>query len=103
MEKDAKGNWKKWSPFKESTVVITLDGKKDRVIVGSKELQLFKILAYGEKVSNEFDDTITLECEDNGGGACSIQIVTRKNQDNRKQIYINYADVKFVYNIYVTE
>jgi hypothetical protein len=100
LEKDAKGNWGKWKPFVESTVVITLDGNKDRVVVGSKEVQLFKIISYGEKISTQYDDTITLECEDLGGGACTIAIVTRKNQGNRKQFYINYADVKIVYNIY---
>ncbi len=103
MERNANGNWGKWSDFQESTVVITLDGKKNRIVVGSKEIQLFNIIAYGEKISTEFDDTITFECEDNGGGSCSIQIITRKNQGNRKQFYINYADVKFVYNIYVSE
>jgi hypothetical protein len=102
LEKDTKGKWGKWSDFKESTVVITLDGNKNRVIVASQEIQLFKILAYGQKIETEFDETITLDCEDNGGGACTIQIVTRKNQGNRKQFYINYADVKFVYNIYVS-
>jgi len=103
MERNANGNWGKWSDFQESTVIITLDGKKNRIVVGSKEIQLFNIIAYGEKISTEFDDTLTFECEDNGGGSCSIQIITRKNQGNRKQFYINYADVKFVYNIYVTE
>lgn len=101
MEKNAKGDWLKWRPFKESTVVITLDGKKDRIIVSSADLQLFKILVYGEKVSTEFDDTVTFECQDNDGANCNIKIITRKNQGNRKQIYINYQDVKFVYNIYV--
>ena len=27
-------------------------------------------------------------------------IVTRKNQNNRMQIYVNYNDVKMVYNVY---
>lgn len=103
MEKNAAGKWGKWSDFKESTVIITLDGKKNRIVIGSKEIQLFKIIAYGEKISTEFDDTLTFECEDHGGGVCTIQIITRKNQDNRIQFYINYADVKFVYNIYVSE
>lgn len=100
MEKDSKGKWGKWSPFENSTVVITLDGDKDRVVVGSREIQLYNILTYGNKVSTEFDDTITLECTDNRGGPCIIQIITRKNQGNRKQIYINYDDVKIVYNVY---
>lgn len=100
MEKDSKGNWENWAPFKDTNVLITLDPKKDRIIVNSADLQLFKILAYGQKVSTEFDDTLTFECRDNDGENCNIKIVTRKNQGNRKQIYINYRYVKFVYNIY---
>ncbi len=103
MEKDDKGKWGKWSPFKESTVVITLDGKKDRIVIASQEIQLFQIVTYGKKISNEFDDIVPFECTDLNGGDCSIQIVTRKNQDNRKQIYVNYNDVKFVYNVYDTK
>ena len=103
MEKAANGKWGDWTPFEESTVVITLDGKKDRVVIASHEIQLYRILSYGEKISNQFEDIIPLECVDNDGGACSIQIITRKNQDNRMQFYINYEDVKFVYNIYTTQ
>ncbi len=99
-EKDANGKWGEWSEFKKSTVVITLDGTKDRVIVGSKELQLFTIDSYGKNITTEDDDTVPLNCTDNGGGACTILIITRKKQNNRKQFYINYADVKFVYNVY---
>lgn len=100
MEKDSKGNWGNWSDFKKAEMIISLDGKKDRIIVNSRELQLYKIVSYGETVENEFDKTVPFECVDNDGGACTVLIVTRKNQDNRMQFYINYNDVKMVYNIY---
>jgi hypothetical protein len=100
MKKDEKGKWGKWSDFGKAELIITLDGAKDRIIVNSIEMQLFKIIAYGEKVETEFDETVPFECEDNGGGKCTIMIVTRKNQDNRMQFYINYNDVRMVYNIY---
>ena len=103
MEKDANGKWGKWTPFEESTVVITLDGKKDRVVIASHEIQLYRIISYGEKISSKFEDIIPLECADNDGGACSIQVITRKNQDNRMQFYVNYDDVKFVYNVYAVD
>jgi hypothetical protein len=98
-EKNNKGKWSDWSNFVDSTVIITLDGKKDRVVVGSSEIQLYKILSYGEKIVTKNDETIPLKCVDNDGNPCSILIVTRKNQDNRKQFYINFDDVKFVYNL----
>ena len=100
MEKDDKGKWGKWSDFGKAELIITLDGSKNRIVVNSLELQLFKIISYGEKISTEFDDTLTFECENNEGGSCNIMIVTRKNQNNRMQFYINYNDMKMVYNIY---
>ncbi len=99
-EKNGNGQWSKWSDFHESTVIITLDGKKDRVVVGSKEIQLYKIISYGEKIVTKNEETIPLDCVDNDGTHCSILIVTRKNENNRKQFYINFDNVKFVYNVY---
>ncbi len=99
QEKNA-GKWGKWSDFKESTVIITIDGKKDRVIIGSKEVQLYKIESYGEKKSTRNDDTVTLNCIDNAENPCTILVVTRKNQNNRKQFYVNFNDVRVVYNVY---
>jgi hypothetical protein len=103
MEKDDKGKWKEWSEFGKAELIITLDGTKNRITVNSLEMQLFKIISYGEKISTEYDDTLTFECQNNDGGACTIMIVTRKNQNNRMQFYINYNDVKMVYNIYNVE
>jgi hypothetical protein len=94
------GKWGKWSDFVESTVVITIDGKKSRVVVGSKEIQLYYIENFGEKVVTPTTETIQMNCLDNSGKPVVILVVTRKNQDNRKQFYVNFDDVRFVYNVY---
>jgi hypothetical protein len=99
MDKNDKGAWNKWSDFKKAEIIITLDGKKDRFIVNSRDLQLYTIDSYMEKVSTENDDTIGFNCTDNDGAKCVILIVTRKKEDNRMQFYINYTDLKMVYNI----
>ena len=103
IEKNEKGNWGSWTDFNNTPVVITLDGKKDRIVVNSKEIQLYSILAYGEKIVEKDQETIPMKCADNEGGLCTILIVTKKNEGNRKQFYINYEDVKIVYNVYVSE
>jgi hypothetical protein len=99
VDKDAKGKWGKWSDFKKAELIITLDGKKDRIIVNTRELQLFKIITYGEKITTPTDDTVPFICVNNNGEPCTILIITRKNQNNRMQFYINYNDAKIVYNI----
>ena len=99
-EKDEKGKWSNWSDFAEAELMIILDVKKDRIIVNSKDLQLYKIASYGDKIVTETDDIVPFECVDNEGAKCAILIITRKKENNRMQFYINYPQTKLVYNIY---
>lgn len=99
MEKDAKGKWGKWSDFKKAELVITLDGKKNRILVNSRDILLFSILSYGKVAENDTDKTVPFECVDNNGEKCLLMIITRKKEGNRQQLYINYQDLKMVYNM----
>ena len=100
VEKTSKGNWGKWSDFVKAEILITIDGKKNRIVVNSPEIQVFTIESYGEKIENENDKIVPFDCIDNNGSRCKILAITRKKEDNRMQFYINYSEVKFVYNIY---
>ena len=100
LEKDKKGKWGNWTDFKKANLIIELDGKKDRFIINSEQIQLFSIMSYGKVTETETDKTVPFMCEDNNGAPCMIMIITRKNEDNRMQFYINYQDLKMVYNIY---
>jgi len=100
MEQDAKGKWGKWSDFKDTNIIITLDGDKNRIVVNSQQTQLYNIEVYGKTIENETDKTMTFNCIDNSGNRCVIEVITRKTQGSRIQFYINYPDLKIVYNIY---
>lgn len=100
VEKNAKGSWGKWSDFVKAEILITIDGKKNRIVVNSPEIQVFTIQSYGEKIETENDKIVPFECIDNNGSKCKILAITRKKEGNRMQFYINYSEVKFVYNIY---
>lgn len=100
MDRNEKGGWNNWTDFKKAEIIINFDPKKDRFVVNSKDLQLYKIQEYMQKVSNEDDDTLGFDCLDNDNVRCIILIVTRKKENNRKQFYIIYSDLKMVYNIY---
>ena len=99
-EKGETGKWSAWSEFVKADLVITIDGKKNRIVVNSPEIQVFTILAYGDKSENATDKVVPFECIDNNGSKCTIFVITKKKEDNRMQFYINYSEVKFVYNIY---
>jgi hypothetical protein len=99
-EKDNNGNWNEWSDFVDAKVVITIDAKKNLISINSAEVQAFKIKAYGEITDTDEVNIVPFECVDNKFSKCQIFIITKKKEQNRMQIYINYAEVKFVYNVY---
>lgn len=99
LEKNDKGEWGKWSDLEKTAIVIALDTNKDRIIVYSQEIQLYKILNYEDKQESENDEIFPFICKNDDGETFTISIITRKNQNNRKQLYINQKNVIIVYNI----
>jgi len=99
-DKKEDGSWNEWSDFVPANVLITLDAKKNLITVNSSEVQSFRIKAYGEIEDTDEVNIVPFECVDNKFSKCKIFIITKKKEDNRMQIYINYNEVKFVYNIY---
>lgn len=99
MEKDQKGKWGKWSDLQLATILVSLDTDKSRIVVNSEIIQLFEIIEYQPLADNATDSVYTFTCKDNNGDDCTLSIITRKNQDNRKQLYVNYDDRIIVYNI----
>ena len=100
MEKDQKGNWGKWSDLNLVNILVKLDTDKNRIVVYSEIIQLFEIIDYIPLEENETDSIYTFICKDNNGEDCTLSIITRKKQDNRKQLYINYDNRIIVYNIF---
>jgi hypothetical protein len=99
MEKNTKGAWGNWSELLPVNIVITLDTNKNRIVVYSKEIQLYEIQNYEEKQDSETDEIYPFVCKDIDGEPFTISIIIRKNQGNRKQLYINQKNVIIVYNI----
>ncbi len=99
LEKEKSGSWGKWSALEKASISITLDTNKNRIIVYSQEIQLYDIISYSEKEENDKDLVYNFNCEDSDKLPFTISIITRKNQNNRKQLYINQKNVIIVYNI----
>ena len=100
MEKDKKGNWGKWSDLSLVNILVKLDTDKSRIVVYSEIIQLFEIIDYIPLEENDTDSVYSFTCKDNNGEDCTLSIITRKKQDNRKQLYINYEDRIILYNIF---
>lgn len=100
LEKNEKGKSDKWSDLQLVNLLVTLDTDKNRIVVYSQIIQLFQIIEYQSTEENETDIVYSFTCKDNEGVDCTVSIITRKKQNNRKQLYINYENRIIVYNIF---
>ena len=99
LDKNENGKWGDWSELDLITIPITLDTSKHRIVVHTAMLQLYTILSYAEIEENKTDTIYSFACKDENGDACNLMIITRKQQGNRKQLYINYENRIYLYNI----
>ncbi|MFB3387424.1 hypothetical protein [Flavobacterium sp. LAR06] len=99
LEKNERGKWGDWSNLDLVNLSVILDTNKHRIVVYSQEIQLFNILSYIEREENDTDVVYSFMCKDNDGRECKLSIITRKKQEYRKQLYINYDDHIIVYNL----
>ncbi|MEZ7500650.1 hypothetical protein QO200_18185 [Flavobacterium sp. Arc3] len=100
LEKNERGKWGKWSDLKLVNVVVSLDTDKSRIVIYSEIIQLFEIVEYQPTQENDTDVVYSFTCKDNNGDDCTVSIITRKHQGNRKQLYINYGNRIILYNIF---
>jgi hypothetical protein len=100
LEKNEQGKWGTWSDLELVNVIVSLDTNKSRIAIYSQIIQLFEIIVYQPIAENDSDIVYSFTCKDNNGENCTISIITRKNQGNRKQLYVNYDNRIVVYNIF---
>lgn len=100
LDKNEKGKWGNWSDMDLVTILVSLDTDKNRIVVYSQIVQLFEIVDYQTVEENETDVVYSFTCKDMNGDDCTVSIITRKKQDNRKQLYINYDHRIIMYNIF---
>ncbi|TRX39777.1 hypothetical protein [Flavobacterium restrictum] len=100
LEKNEKGKWGQWSDLDLVNIVVSLDTNKNRIVIYSQIVQLFEIVAYQDIVETDTDIIYSFVCKDIIGDDCTLSFITRKKQDNRKQLYLNYDRKIIVYNIF---
>jgi len=97
--KEKNGKYGDWSELKLVNILVNLDTNKNRIVVYSEAIQLFEIVQYLHEEESKTDIIYPFECKDNNGEDCNVSFVTRKNQGNRKQLYIKYEDRVLMYNV----
>jgi hypothetical protein len=99
MERNSNGEWGNWSDLQDTKLIISLDTDKDRFLIYSQEIQWYDILAYQKEEETDENIISPFSCKDEDGYAVNLSIIKRKNQSNRKQLYITRKNFVLVYNI----
>ncbi|MDR3297679.1 MAG: serine protease [Prevotellaceae bacterium] len=98
------GRWNKWSAWEDASVLIVIDGGKERVSIYSAEEQVYDIIdTEEERTDEDGDDVLSLFCVDKDGKKCGVRLVAIRGSNERLQLYVNYSDMSWVYNVYALD
>ncbi len=92
--------WSDWSDFEDTDVLITLDVDNSRFTVYSAEKQVYDISENeGMTTDSDGDDFYAFYCVDQDGKTCRIRFAILHSQDESMQLYVDFNDMKWVYNV----
>jgi hypothetical protein len=96
--------WSNWSDWEEASVLITIDTDNDRITIYSSERQVYDIAENeGESTDEDGDETLSLYCIDDEGLKCTVRLVFLYSQNGKNQLYVDYNDISWVYNVYALD
>ena len=102
--KDNENNWSNWSDIEECIVLITIDLNKERITIYSKETQVYNIIELeGKTTDKDGDDFTSFYCVNEEGLTCRVRLAKLNSKNGILQIYIDFNDLKLVYNVYTLD
>jgi hypothetical protein len=102
--KNTGDEWSNWSENFYSKSLIIISIKSNRISIYSDDMQQHVIYNIQEINSGykdkDGDNVWAFECVDENGISCQIRHSISNNKDLLSQFYIEYLDVKHLYNVY---
>jgi hypothetical protein len=96
--------WSDWSKWEDTDILVLFDFTAGRIKVFSKEDQVYDIIQYYEPTYDKDGDKVTKWlCINDNGARCELRHVKLNSNGGKSQLYIDFADVMIVYNIYVLD
>ncbi|NHE58978.1 hypothetical protein [Cyclobacterium plantarum] len=100
--KNDDNRWSDWSDWESTSVLIVADDS--RITVYSKEKQVYDIIENeGKKTDSDGDDVLTFSCINEDGARCRLRLIKRNSQNGEAQLYVDFNDMKWVYNLELLE
>ena len=87
-----------WSDWQRCDILITFNLKTDKVVIYSRSIQIYKVITQGQNFIDESrGEQVKYKVidQDNDLGSMRLRVETNGNS----QIYIDFADVSWVYNV----
>jgi hypothetical protein len=101
IKNDNTGRWSDWSTLSETEVLITIDFDGERIKIFSKSEQEYDIIKFFEKeVDRDGDETLKFQCVNEDGRKCFVRFVVLLSKNGQRQLYVDFADMMWMYNIY---
>lgn len=98
--KDNYGRWTKWSDWEECNILIVTNLDNSKFTIYSKETQEFDIIKfYPKEYDEEGVEVFRILVVDKDGLRCNIRQRFIKSEYFSSQLYIDYADLIYVYNL----
>jgi hypothetical protein len=100
--KTSESRWGDWSDWEDASILITLDPGIERIIIYSQQRQVYDIAENdGDSTDKDGNETLSLRCIDDDGVSCTVRLVSR--QEGQLQLYVDYSNASWVYNVYALD
>lgn len=94
------GNWTNWSDWQSTNILIVISIDRDKISIYSKELQEYDIYSSSKwEPDYQGGQTATLKAVNEEGRRCDVRL--RSLNSGELQVYVDFADAMWVYNVYM--
>ena len=92
------GRWTDWSRWEDSNLLITINYDDDVIKIYSKMMQIYHIVGYSDSYTdNSGGRQVKFNFVDQDGDKGTIRLRIERNGNS--QLYIDFADIMWVYNV----
>ena len=95
---DYYNTWTDWSRWEACNILVVINLSTDRINIYSSTTQEFDVIDSKDVYTDyDGDDVMEMDCIDADGVRCTIRVVIRQN--GTIQLYCDYSNIMYVYNI----
>lgn len=88
----------RWSDWQKCDILITFNLRTDKVVIYSRSIQIYKVITQGQNFIDESGgEQVKYDVIDQDDDLGNMRLRVERNGNS--QIYIDFADVSWVYNV----